>query len=162
MTLLPARVRTKIVDEMDRAAILGCALLFALACGNGEEDPASVRATAQVTGTIAYRERVLLKPDSVVEVRLLDTSKADAPAVELAHQRITEPGRPPVPFALAYDPDEIEERRSYSVRATISRGDQMLFTTDRDYPVLTRGAGNTADLILGRVDSGVSAPETAE
>jgi putative lipoprotein len=54
--------------------------------------------TAQVTGTLTYRERIALPPGAVAEVWLLDTSLADAPSVEIAHQRIDDPGNPPIPF----------------------------------------------------------------
>ena len=107
---------------------------------------------AQVTGTLMYRERIALRPGSVAEVWLLDTSLADAPAVEIAYQRIEDPGNPPIPFVLDYDPAEIREGMQYSVRGTIRYGDELLFTSDTHYPVLTRGAGNTAEILLIMVD----------
>ena len=121
------------------------------------DDPAATGANAsagmeQVTGTLMYRERILLPPGAVAEVWLLDTSLADAPAVEIAYQRIDDPGSPPIPFALDYDPSKIDERMQYGVRATISHDGQLLFTSDTHYPVLTRGAGNTADIMLIMVD----------
>jgi putative lipoprotein len=79
---------------------------------------------------------------------LLDTSLADAPAVEIAYQRIEDPGTPPIPFTLDYDPREINERMQYGVRATIRHTGQLLFTSDTHYPVLTRGAGNKAEVML--------------
>lgn len=106
---------------------------------------------AQLTGTLSYRERMLLRPGSVAEVWLLDVSKADVRAVELAHQVIENPGSPPIPFVLEYDQANIDERMSYSVRATIKHGDRLLFTSDAHYPVLTRGAGNTAEIMLKAV-----------
>jgi putative lipoprotein len=114
-----------------------------VACGAGlSDDPvaASEDATddaAQVTGTLMYRERVALRPGSVAEVWLLDTSL---------------PGNPPIPFVLDYDPQEIREGMQYGVRATIRQADQLLFTSDTHYPVLTRGAGNTAEVMLIMVD----------
>ena len=108
--------------------------------------------TAQVTGTLTYRERIALPPGAVAEVWLLDTSLADAPAVEIAYQEIEEPGSPPISFVLEYDTSKIQERMQYSVRATIRHADQLLFTTDTHYPVLTRGAGNTADVLLIMVE----------
>jgi putative lipoprotein len=108
--------------------------------------------TAQVTGTLTYRERIALPPGAVAEVWLLDTSLADAPAVEIAYQEIEEPGSPPISFVLEYDTSKIQERMQYSVRATIRHADQLLFTSDTHYPVLTRGAGNTADVLLIMVD----------
>ena len=101
---------------------------------------------------LMYRERILLPPGAVAEVWLLDTSLADAPAVEIAYQRIDDPGSPPIPFALDYDPSRIDERMQYGARATISHDGQLLFTSDTHYPVLTRGAGNTADIMLIMVD----------
>jgi putative lipoprotein len=114
--------------------------------------------TAQVTGTLTYRERIALRPGSVAEVWLLDTSLADAPAIEIAYQRIEDPGNPPIPFVLDYDPQEIREGMQYGVRATIRQADQLLFTSDTHYPVLTRGAGNTAEVLLIMVDRAPTKP----
>ena len=114
--------------------------------------------TAQVTGTLTYRERIALRPGSVAEVWLLDTSLADAPAIEIAYQRIEDPGNPPIPFVLDYDPQEIREGMQYGVRATIRQADQLLFTSDTHYPVLTRGAGNTAEVLLIMVDRAPTNP----
>lgn len=130
------------------------------ACGPGvPEDPAAgdgggaaAGNRAQVTGTLMYRERIALPPGVVAEVWLLDTSLADAPAAEIAYQRINDPGNPPIPFVLEYDPQAIRDNMQYSVRATISHDSQLLFTSDTHYPVLTRGAGNTADILLIMVD----------
>ena len=133
--------------------VTGCLL----ACGpDGSDDPAPTggdagASVARVTGTLTYRERMALPPGAVVEVWLLDTSLADVPAVEIAYQKIEEPGNPPIPFVLEYDAQQIREGMQYSVRATIRDADRLLFTSDTHYPVLTRGAGNTADLILVRV-----------
>lgn len=107
---------------------------------------------AQVTGTLMYRERIALPPGAVAEVWLLDTSLADAPAKEIAYQRIAAPGSPPIPFALEYDPQQVRQGMQYTVRATIRQGEQLLFTSDTHYPVLTRGAANTADIMLIMVD----------
>lgn len=129
-----------------------------VACGaDTPDDPATMAGddtvdAARVTGTLVYRERMALPPGAVAEVWLLDTSLADAPAVEIAYQRIDSPGSPPIPFVLEYDVQQIREGMQYSVRATIRLADELLFTSDTHYPVLTRGAGNTADLLLIRVN----------
>ena len=129
-----------------------------VACSPGiSDDPAIAgedvtAGAARVTGTLMYRERMALPPDAVAEVWLLDTSLADVPAVEIAYQRIEGPGNPPIPFVLEYDAQQIREGMQYSVRATIRHADRLLFTSDTHYPVLTRGAGNTVDLLLIRVN----------
>ena len=143
---------------MKHEAVLLAALIGMAACGSDSSNhPAATGddtagRTEQVTGTLMYRERIALPPGSVAEVWLLDTSLADVPAVEIAYQEIEDPGNPPIPFVLDYDPLKIQEGMQYGVRATIRHDGQLLFTSDTHYPVLTRGAGNTADLMLIMVD----------
>lgn len=110
-----------------------------------------------VSGTLTYRERVALPPDAVVDVVLLDVSRMDVAATVLA-ERTLEPARPvPIPFELPYEPARIDPRMSYAVRATIRRGQQPLFVTDRHYPVLTRGHGDEVELVLVRSGGGRAA-----
>ena len=145
-------------QRMKIKAMLLAVLVGLFACGSDPSDvPAATGVgaadtTAQVTGTLMYRERIFLPPGVVAEVWLLDTSLADAPAVELAYQKIDDPGNPPIPFALEYDPQQIREGMQYTVRATIKHADRLLFTSDTHYPVLTRGAGNTAEVMLIMVE----------
>ena len=109
-----------------------------------------------VTGTVTYRERIALPPDAVVEVVLLDVSRMDVAATILAQQVIGPKQQVPIPFVLDYDPTAIDTRMSYAVRATIKRGDKLLFVTDRNYPVLTRGHSESVDLVLVRSGGGAA------
>ncbi|WP_083412743.1 YbaY family lipoprotein [Paracoccus aminovorans] len=59
-------------------------------------------------------------------------------------------GQVPVPFALSYDPQRIEDRHSYALQARISSHDGLLFITTTMNPISTGGADN-ADLVLERV-----------
>lgn len=143
---------------MKKEAILVAVLVLLAACSaEMPDEPAqagdeAVGNTAQVTGTLMYRERIALPPGAVAEIWLLDTSLVDSPARTIDHQEIEAPGSPPIPFALEYDPQQIEQRMQYSVRATIRHDGQLLFTSDTHYPVLTRGAGDTVDIMLIMVD----------
>ncbi len=111
---------------------------------------------ASVTGTVTYRERIAMPPGALVEVQLLDTSRMDVPAEEISMQLIEDPGSVPVPYRLGFDADDIIDNHTYSVRATISSGDDLLWTTDTAYPVITRGNPLTADLMLVAVPSTVA------
>lgn len=111
---------------------------------------------AQVGGTASYRERVALPVDAVFEATLEDVSRADAPATVLGRARIEHPGQPPIRFHIAYDPARIDARHSYTVRGRVTLDGELLFTTDRSYPVLTRGAGRNVALTLIRVRGGPS------
>ena len=118
------------------------------ACASSSSAPEPLR----VSGTVGYRERIALDPSAEVVVRLLDVSRMDAPAVTLAEQRIRANGRqPPFAYDLPVDAARIDPRMRYAVSARILRGEQLLFISDTQYPVLTHGSGTTADLVLVRV-----------
>lgn len=86
-------------------------------------------------GVAAYRERIAVRPDVRLEVRLLDVSRADAPAQTLAEVTIPDAGLPPYRFELPYAADRLQAGHRYSVQAKLLHGDRLLFTTDRQYPV---------------------------
>ena len=85
-------------------------------------------------------------------MQLLDVSLMDAPSKVLAEQRIKANGKQ-VPFAyeLKVDVARIDPRMRYAVSARITRGEQLLFINDTQYPVLTQGGATSADLVLVRV-----------
>lgn len=101
----------------------------------------STRAWATLNGSVSYRQRIALRPGLTVTVQLQDVSRADAPADVLATATmVTRGGQPPVPFTLTYDSAAIDDRHSYSVRATIHQGEKLVWTSTTVNPVLTRGA----------------------
>lgn len=105
-----------------------------------------------VTGSVAYRERIALSPDNTfLVVRLLDVSRADAPAVEIAKLR-QQVSNPPMVFILPYDAADIDPRMTYAVEAVIenAKGD-TLFRNDQMYPVLTRDAPSDVDIMVRQV-----------
>jgi putative lipoprotein len=118
--------------------------------------PRSARAQGGVvTGTATYRERIALPPGAVLEVELRDTSRADAPAPLVAATRIETTGQVPIPFTLRFDPAGIDPRGTYTVAARLSVEGHVRFRSVAAYPVLTRGAGTTAEILL----VGATAPE---
>lgn len=112
----------------------------------------------EVTGTVTYLQRMLLPPDSVVEIQLLDVSRADAPSTEIATYSIKQPGPPPYSFTLDYDPEAIDGTATYVVRATVRDNGRLIMTTDTAYPVLTRGAGNVVEMVMKGVEQSDGAP----
>lgn len=100
-----------------------------------------------------YRERIALSPDAVVTVQLRDTSYADAAAVLIAEQVISNPGQVPIDFNLRYASDEIDDRNTYSISAVITEGDgRMAFINDTAYDVITRGNPRRVDMTLVMVE----------
>jgi uncharacterized lipoprotein YbaY len=116
----------------------------------------------QVKGTAIYLQRMALPPNAVFDAHVEDVSRADAPAETIGSVRIIGPGNPPIAFAIDIDPQRVDERHRYSVRATITVEGRLLFTTDRVYLVLTQGNGRDVELLLrqtGGAWPGASGPD---
>ena len=114
--------------------------------------------TGTVTGTVTYRERIALSPNAVVEVKLIDISRADAPAVTVGEQIIENPGQVPITFEIEYDPSDIDERFTYAVQVRIMDGDRLAFINDTTYQVITRDSPTHVDLVLVRVGAPPAEP----
>ena len=103
-----------------------------------------------VRGSVFYRERIAMPEGSVVTVRLLDTSRADAPAAVIGEHVITDPSNVPVAFEIGYEPGDIDASRSYAVAAQIEVNGQVAWRSTIHHPVLTRGAGASAVVMVTR------------
>jgi copper homeostasis protein (lipoprotein) len=115
---------------------------------------------AQLKGTTSYR--IALTPDAVFEGILEDVSKADAPAAVVGSVRIDKPGQIPIRIEIPDDAVRIDQSHSYAVRGRILVGQQLLFTTDHAYPVLTRGHSNEVQMMLRMVAASKSASKSAQ
>jgi len=129
-----------------RALALGGASLL----GSGRASAQSGAITGTITGTAAYRERIALPPGAVLDVTLLDVSRADAPAETLAMVSLVAQSEVPIRFVLAYDPARIDPVHHYALRATLAAAGRVMWRTDTSHPVLTHGAGTTVELRLVR------------
>jgi putative lipoprotein len=134
-----------------KTVIACCAALVLGGCAGPERQPMPEGALAmsKVTGTVAYRSRIALPPTAVVTVRLVDVSRADAPAVVIGQQVIeTAGGQVPIPFEIVYDPAQIDPRTRLAVQARIENAGTLLFITDRRYSVAGDGAPARVELEL--------------
>jgi uncharacterized lipoprotein YbaY/heat shock protein HslJ len=130
-------------------------VIFLVIAGFGLVIPQSTFAgRARITGTAAYREREALPPEAVFEAKLLDVSRADAPAHVIGETRKVSPGQVPIAFEIEFESDRIDPGHSYAVRATIHVEGKLRFTSDQSYSVLTRGHGNTVSIVLKGVPGG--------
>jgi uncharacterized lipoprotein YbaY/heat shock protein HslJ len=137
---------------VSRILFLFISLFLLYACEVGSQaasDPGLQREASRITGTVSYRERILLRPGSRLEVVLEDVSRADVPAIQIARMERTDPGQVPLPFELEYPPGAIDSRMSYAIRARILAPDgSLLFINDANFPVITQDAGTHVDMIL--------------
>jgi putative lipoprotein len=142
-------------------AILNLASAAALAAMLVLTTGTAMAELSTIEGSASYRERIALRPGAVLEVELLDVSRADAPAERLASIRVKAQGQAPIPFTLHYDPAMIEQNRTYAVTAKLILQGKIVFRSDTVHPVLTRGAGNTVEILMVRTGGRRAAPAPA-
>ncbi|WP_114088305.1 YbaY family lipoprotein [Thalassospira profundimaris] len=107
--------------------------------------------TETIAGTVSYREKVATEPSWMMTVRLLDVSRADAPASEVA--AVSRPaGAPPMAFELPYQSNDIDAAHRYVLEAVISDGKgKKLFRNEVSYPVLTEGNPDAVSIEVVRL-----------
>ncbi len=107
---------------------------------------------AVVSGVVTYRQRIALPPNSVIEIKIQDVSRADAPAITLAQKTITTTGQQvPIPFSLAYNPDKIKANHSYAVQVRILINGKLRWINKSRYSVITQGNPNQVEVVVGQV-----------
>ena len=108
----------------------------------------SLGPTGAVTGEVRSAREVALPEGTVVTIKLLDTTLADAPSMELGRDVIENADRLPVSFRIEYDRDWLSDRNEYSLSAHVRHGDDLLYVNDTVHPVLTRGAPGDSDVVV--------------
>lgn len=101
-----------------------------------------------VQGTVTYRERMMLPPDSIVTVELIDISIADIAIEPIASQVIAGAKGPPIPFSLDIAAD-IDEKRRLAVRGRIVSSDGDLLWSI-DMPAVLSVLDEPIELVLRR------------
>ena len=121
--------------------------LMAAACATSPEAPGNM---TEVSVSATYRERIMLPPGHTLTVKIEDVSRADAPSRVIAETRQPLEGRaPPYAVTLSVPNDRVDSRMEYAARAEIRDASGALrFTTDTRHSVLTRGAPNSADIVM--------------
>lgn len=108
---------------------------------------------AMVTGTVTFRQRILLPLSVQGEVRLLDVTDGGE-GVELARVELAAPVRVPAPFRIDFDAARIDQRRNYVVEATLFESGtgggpgRVWFRTPAPQYVLTHGNPVYLDMVL--------------
>lgn len=109
-------------------------------------------------GTVAYRARIALPPEAMVEVRLVDISRADAPSITLGAVTVRPGGQVPIPWRLTYDDAMIAPGHRFAVQAEITLKDETLFRTTRVFSALGEGDPDKVDVVVEMMPQAVPAP----
>lgn len=112
-----------------------------------------------IRGTVAYRERIALAPNSDLTVELI---RIDANGVEqdVVAQTTFSTGtrQVPITFELPYAQSSIENNADYAVRAEIKTGDEVQFNSAEPQKIVLRRNGNTnnVELMLVKAETGIT------
>lgn len=104
---------------------------------------------ATISGTVAYRERIMLPDTAVVSVQLLDVSLADAPAKVLG-EAVASGKSPPYVYSISYDSSAIIAGHRYALSARITEGNTLLFISTSHHGVFGTEPDAT-DIVVQRV-----------
>ncbi|MFA4999620.1 MAG: YbaY family lipoprotein [Parcubacteria group bacterium] len=115
-----------------------------------EPSPSVRESSAELTGTVSYRENITLSAGSRVEVEIRDVSNETAPAETVAAMDIVTKGENiPISFAIKYNPENILPDRIYTILARIFIDDELKWITDTPIFFLEEGVPiKNVELIL--------------
>jgi putative lipoprotein len=102
-----------------------------------------------VSGTVWYRERIALPLGAVVVIRVLDTSRADAPSTTLAETRFEPETQMPVHFEVTVPRSAFTAPGSYAVAARIEVDGSLAWVSDTHHAVTPDGP-NEAEILVRR------------
>lgn len=128
--------------------------LALVACDRGDNSGKDAgmgsRSSGVITGKLMLSDSapVELPPEAIVTVRLLDGTRSDAPPSEVLSQQVATGGSLPLEYSLKFDSKSIEKMATYLVDASITANGQLIYLTQESLPVLTQGAGTTANIAL--------------
>ncbi|AVO36522.1 YbaY family lipoprotein [Pukyongiella litopenaei] len=141
--------RRRFSSAMAVAALAAATTSFAGLRPAAASDAASAD-SAKVTGSVTWRERIAVKPGMVLDVELLDTSRADAPAIRMAQRRYAL-DKVPFGFSLETDAALIEDNHRYTVAARVFDGGRVAWRSTSAHAVLTGGAPNEVEILVERM-----------
>lgn len=111
-------------------------------------------AAGVLSGEAFYLERIALPPDAVLEVSLLDVTRADRPGELIVAVQIRPRGQVPIPFEIRFADAEIEPRRIYAVKANIIADGRLRFAAANLPRVLTQGNPSDVRIRLTAISGG--------
>lgn len=101
---------------------------------------------SSIRGTVTYRQRIALPPNSEITVRLVDS--ADPDGTPVAENSFSSGNRNvPIPFELSYAQRDINRQRNYEMQAEIRSEGRLRFRTPAGQPITLRG-NQTANVEL--------------
>lgn len=128
---------------MSRTLTVLMLALYPLALSAADPSPEPPAKKPVITGKITFKQKPAFPAGTVVEVSVLDVSRADAAATVLGKLTIKDPKTTPIPFAVEYDATQVRQGLMYALGVRISHKGALLYINDTRISVLTNGGGVT-------------------
>lgn len=137
---------------MKLGSITGLLLLLATLTGcDSASTPQEEIPMATIKVEAFYRERMMVPPNAQLRVTLSDVSKMDVAAELITEVVVDNPGAPPYNIELTYDPEAIDSRMRYAVRASIKADDKLMFTSTEHIDAFAADDSGAVKVIMQRV-----------
>ncbi len=107
-----------------------------------------------------YRERMMVPPNAKLRVTLSDVSKMDVAAELITEVVVDNPGAPPYSIGLNYDPEVIDPRMRYAVRATIRADDKLMFTSTEHIDAFAPDDSGVVKVTMQRVAAAATSAQS--
>ena len=131
----------------------GAWMVGALRMACARADMVEAQPMTAITGTVSYRQRIALPPDAVLAVTLEEIARPGMPSTMIAGRTIPMAGQSvPIAFSIVYDPDEINERYRYVVRAQVFYDSGLQWTSTTTDPVITQNNPTEVEIELAPVN----------
>ncbi len=128
------------------------------ACDTQDDQPAEVVDTGPVMktirGTVTYEEDIILAPESITTVELIDVTAQDEEPQVVAEGYVAGFGAPPLAFSLEYDTSKIKPDHRYELRAKVMEQVRLMFKSVGSYPVLGDENTGPVEILLKHVPGG--------
>ncbi len=95
---------------------------------------ASTENNVEINGSVWFRERLALPPESVLTVQVQDVSRMDVAAEVLGEMTVSVQSVPK-DFSFVFKRDQFKPGHTYAVGARIRQGDKLLFINTQSYTV---------------------------
>ncbi|EKT4523501.1 YbaY family lipoprotein [Pseudomonas putida] len=93
----------------------------------------------------------MLPPSGLVELSLVDVSRADAPAIALAELRLRCGGLMPVNLQLTFDSNQVDPRHRYALTVRIEQDGRLHYITTAEHPIRPDKVFGTQRVIVEKV-----------
>jgi uncharacterized lipoprotein YbaY len=141
------------------ATLAGCGGKPSAPQGGSAATPAPAAANGPaVTGTVLFDTPMALAPGALLNVRLVDITRADGDPMAVVQKSFPITGLP-AEFSLAYDSHDVNSIRSYAVDASVTNAGQIAFVSMGRVGAITQGKPSRVTLRLGKAMAAAEAKD---